>query len=206
MIKLMGETNILANLLYCIVVIPFTCEIDFILTLWLKNVPPYTVQFCICIFIMNFISLNNNILNIGVQAIGKIRNYSLASGTCSILVIPISWFLLKAGLSLVWAFIIPIFTSLLIYIISTINLSLYIKNFNPFEYFARTFLKTLLVCIPCIVFMIYIRMQLPASYSRALISIISIFLLFLSLSFIFLLNKKMKIKLLNKLKLKFNLG
>ena len=138
MIKLMEQITILANILYCLVVIPFCFEIDYILTLWLKVVPDYTVPFCLCICGLNFLTLNNNIILTAIQASGKIKFQSIITGTLSILVIPAVWIFFRNGFSLVYAYIIPIITNLAIYITSCVILRRNITEFNILKFIFKS--------------------------------------------------------------------
>ena len=86
-----------AFLLLATVVIPLTCEMPDVLTLWLGDVPPHAVT--LCRFII-FAALCDQI-TIGLatanQAIGRIRNYSLAVNTIKVFTLPAFWLCLYMG-------------------------------------------------------------------------------------------------------------
>lgn len=171
MVKLMKQTTILANVLYLIVAVPFVVEIHYIMHLWLVQVPPYTTEFCILMVIASFISLNNNIIYIGIQAVGRVKFYSFMAGTFSILIIPILWFSFLNGANLTYAFGVPIISTLLIYIICAYTLHYYVPNFQPVRHFMNTMGMQIVIAIPAIVVLSVLRQTIDESFLRVIISI-----------------------------------
>jgi O-antigen/teichoic acid export membrane protein len=86
-----------AYLLLAIVAIPVMFQINFILGLWLVDVPPYTGLFAI----MTVASMQVDLLSIGlaimVRATGNIRKFSIWCYTPKFLIMPAAWLLLKYG-------------------------------------------------------------------------------------------------------------
>lgn len=202
MTKLMEETSILTNLLFSMAVIPFCLEINYILALWLNTVPEYTIQFSYCIVFISFININNNILLNSIQAVGKVKWLSILTGTFSLLVIPVIWILFKHNFSLVYAYIIPIFSCILIYIASCIILHSYIPEFKTAKYTFNTLIKSCLIIVPNTVLLLIIRGYLETSLSRVIIITIANLTLLVSLSFAFIINKSTRKSILIKLRLK----
>jgi len=77
--------------------LPILMETSFILELWLKIVPAYTVLFTKLVIILSIVeSVSFPLMGI-VSATGKIKFYQIVTGTLLILNLPISWLLLKFG-------------------------------------------------------------------------------------------------------------
>lgn len=77
---------------------PILFETNQILSIWLSDVPDYTVIFVRLVLIQVLIdSLSNTLITI-MLATGKIRNYQLLVGSCILLNFPLSYILLKLGL------------------------------------------------------------------------------------------------------------
>lgn len=75
--------------------IPIIVEAPFILGIWLKDIPPYTVGFCrIILFISIFGSLANA-LRIVNQAEGNIKKFQLSECTLLLMIMPLSYIVLK---------------------------------------------------------------------------------------------------------------
>lgn len=84
-------------ILLFLICLPVMLETDKILSLWLENVPCYTATFVklmLCITLLD--STANPIMNANA-ATGKVKTYQLVIGSIVILVLPISYFLLKMG-------------------------------------------------------------------------------------------------------------
>lgn len=200
MSKLMESTSLLANILYCVVAIPFLFEIHYVLILWLKIVPDYTIPFCYCIVILNFISINSNVVAIGIQADGRIRKYSFIAGTFSLLVIPVVWILFRVGFSLVWAFIIPIGASIAIYIVCLMLLHIYVADFRPISYLLNTVGKSIIVVLPSVFIAYIITHYLDQSLSRIILTTIGCIVLIASTAFVYAIDRETRVKIFKRLK------
>ena len=86
-----------AYLLMFVIVTPVFFETDYVLSLWLKNVPNYTVLFTRLVLANALLEVFNNPLVTAIQANGNIRNYQLIVSVVNLLNIPISYVLLKMG-------------------------------------------------------------------------------------------------------------
>ena len=204
MIQLLKQTTCLANVLYLLVAIPFISEIHYVMNLWLVEVPPYTIEFCILLIVSSFISLNNNIIYIGIQAVGRLKFYSFMAGTVSLSVIPILWLLFSKGIGLTWAFGLPIVSTLLIYIVCSYTLHHYVEDFKPIRFFFTTMVVNLFISIPSFTAILLIQHILVESFTRVIIVALSSSIILVVLSYYVLLDKenkkKVKALILNKLK------
>lgn len=201
MIKLMKNTALLANLLYAFVAIPFISEIEYVFKLWLINVPDYVIGFCVFLVLSSFISLNNNILYIAIQAVGKMKIYSFVAGSISLSVLPVLWILFKSDCSLYWAYFIPIISNMVIYCISGILIHIYISNFRLYEFLFSTVILILIMSIPISIIELLIHRAFEESFLRLLLSILASSSLLMLFAYCFLLPKEMKkkiVKLISK--------
>lgn len=96
-IRLALTANKFAFYLFTFFAVPLFFEMPFILKLWLKSVPTYSVEFCRSIILLTMISQINQGVITAVQAIGKIKNYQMVVGGILLLTIPIGYFFLKYG-------------------------------------------------------------------------------------------------------------
>lgn len=84
-------------LLY-LITFPLLINIDYILSLWLKNVPQYVNGFVILILIDSLCStLYGNPLMTSLSATGKIKKYQIVVSICILMALPISYVILKEG-------------------------------------------------------------------------------------------------------------
>lgn len=97
MLKLVCQSSKFSYYLLFIVALPVIMETPFLLGIWLKEVPEYTVLFTRLAIINILIDSLSNPLGAAIQAYGKIRNYNLVVGGFIITILPISYILLKFG-------------------------------------------------------------------------------------------------------------
>ncbi len=83
--------------LMLIIALPILFETHVILKLWLVEVPAYCTIFVKLILISALIDILSLPLMTIMLATGKIRNYQIVVGTCNVLVLPISYLILKLG-------------------------------------------------------------------------------------------------------------
>ena len=82
--------------LLLLISMPVILKIDFLLSIWLVEVPQYTSSFIILLLMINLIhSAFANPLIFAINATGDIKVFQIAEGICLILIIPISYLLYK---------------------------------------------------------------------------------------------------------------
>lgn len=85
--------------LIAFVAVPLIIEMKFVLTMWLHDVPDYTIVFCILIVIQTLLNNLTIGLQTALQATGNIRTYQFIVGTTILLNLPVAWLLLHFGMS-----------------------------------------------------------------------------------------------------------
>ncbi|MGZ8944557.1 MAG: MATE family efflux transporter [Methylococcaceae bacterium] len=105
--------------------IPILFEMPFILKIWLKNVPDYSVIFCRLLLARSLIEHLFFPLVSAIAAVGNIKNYQIASSILTIFPLPVSYFLFELHY--------PAYTIYLVFflyaiIVSTIILYYAVKN------------------------------------------------------------------------------
>lgn len=136
----------LSYFLLFIISLPFMMNIQYVMTLWLEEVPDNTIIFTILILVDSLVlSITDSILS-GVLAIGKVKVYQLTVGTLALLNLPVSILLLK----LIQNPIIPFCVSIGISILMTVGRILNIKRIYDFSviiYVKKVFVPIFLVTI-----------------------------------------------------------
>lgn len=77
--------------------IPLIIEMSYVLELWLRDVPAYTLRLSQLILVLSIVFQYSMGLMSSIQAVGKIRNYFLIISVLILLNLPISYLLLKNG-------------------------------------------------------------------------------------------------------------
>ena len=77
--------------------LPLILETDFVLKIWLKDVPDYAGLFTTLVIVVTLInSLSYSMITVA-QATGKIKNYQIWVGGSQLLSLPVSYLFLKSG-------------------------------------------------------------------------------------------------------------
>lgn len=77
--------------------LPMLFEVEFVLTLWLKNYPEHTANFVRLILLVTMCDILSNTLIHLKAATGQVRNYQLVVGGMFLMNFPLSYFCLKVG-------------------------------------------------------------------------------------------------------------
>lgn len=132
--------------LLLIIVTPILLNTDFILHLWLKTPPQYTVLFVQLILINILIDCLSGSLMTGAQATGKIKWYQIIVGILVFLNLPISYIILKSGYEVHSIYIVSIVISLI-----SLQFRLYFlykaMDFNVKRYYIEVISKVLILSI-----------------------------------------------------------
>jgi O-antigen/teichoic acid export membrane protein len=130
-------------LILSLIIIPLSLEIDYILAIWLGNVPNMTNVFTILTLFFNLFANMSFLVNTGNVAAGKIFRPSFINGSLYLLVVPITYILFKLG-GYVW---LPYMINLVAVFFGML-FNVYTLHLNVPEYSVKTFLKKVLIkCI-----------------------------------------------------------
>lgn len=94
---LVYQSSKISFFLLWLVACPILLELNWILNIWLKDVPPYTVAFTRLIIISLLIDSFSYPLMVAAGATGRIALYQFVVGGILIMVFPISWFIVSMG-------------------------------------------------------------------------------------------------------------
>lgn len=153
-VKLASYISKYTYILMSVIAFPVIMEMDFLLGLWLKEVPVGAKEFCQLMILGGLIGCMGEGIPALTQAYGKIKYFQLVLSTISLLGLPISFFFYKY-------YNVPAYTILIVYcfislLAAAIRLILLkcILNLN-IKYFIKTsYSKMLYVTIPLV--MVYI--------------------------------------------------
>lgn len=85
--------------LMLVLALPLMLNMNYILSLWLKDVPEHTAAFGILALVFAMSETLSNPLITAMLATGNIRNYQIVVGGLQLLNLPVSYLLLKSGLA-----------------------------------------------------------------------------------------------------------
>ena len=172
--------------------LPILLEIDFILQLWLKEIPEYTSVFVKLMIIYALIETMSSGLSAVIQASGKIKWFMILYSAISLLSLPIAYYLFTLGL--------PPYSITIVYILTLILASLTdlillkkILSFDVKAIFEKVYLRIFAVVV-LLIPLFYIRDLMPMGLSRfIIISILSVLLYFVVIYFVGIEKQERKI-------------
>lgn len=129
-----------------ILVVPLLINLEYVMNLWLKEVPPYAIEFIQLALIYSLIETLSNPLMSGIQATGKIKKYQVVVGALVFMNFPLIWLLFKftnLPISLYWSY-------LLISVVSLFFRLYYVKHLmkvNIKHFFSKVLLRVIIVSL-----------------------------------------------------------
>lgn len=130
--------------------IPVLFKIEYVLSLWLGQLPLYSVEFCRLIILYCLIDALSGPLWMSVQANGNIKLYQVLMCIVLILNFPISYILLKAGLSPVWLLLVRLLLNVISYFVRLAYLKFRI-DFPLNNYIREVFFRIFVVSLVSII-------------------------------------------------------
>lgn len=143
--KLVMRSSLLSMYLISLVIFPLIAGAEFVLGLWLKEVPPYTIIFVQLVLLNGLIDSVDAPLSATALSTGRIRKYEIAVSSVILANIPISYLALKLGCNPEITMVISIILSCLDVFVRTLMLK-GMMNF-PMKKYMILFAKVLLVSV-----------------------------------------------------------
>jgi O-antigen/teichoic acid export membrane protein len=97
--RLVSQCSKFSFFLMILLGMPIMFQVDYILSIWLTNVPEYTAIFVQLILLNGIIDSLSKALKTHVKATGKVKWYMIIQGGFYLLALPVIWIFLKLGYS-----------------------------------------------------------------------------------------------------------
>ena len=155
--KMVGFGTKIAFFLFWIIAFPVFVNIDFLLQLWLKQVPEYTAIFIRLGIIYTMCQNLSQCLYITMLANGNIKTYQIVVGGISLLAFPVTWLCFKFGFSCEWGY-----WSMIIFSIVCLWARLYILSgmvplFSGISFLKKVLFPIMMSIIPPSILMYFIH-------------------------------------------------
>ena len=190
--KLVIASSKYSFFLLCILGFPIIAETPFILTLWLKDIPNYSVSFCRIVLLISILGSLANPLRIVNQAEGNIKKFQLYECSLLLSIMPAAWCILE-----IWQIPILVFVVHLVIDILAQFIRLYIvlpKIRMSFSYYNNQVIKKIIpvIFIPLIFVLITNLIKREECFGIFLLMVLSVEILTLCVIFIFGLTNQEK--------------
>lgn len=157
-------------LLLCIM-LPLMLEIDYVLALWLENVPDYAGVFVCLMLCISMVDAVSNPFMTSSAATGNVRLYQSIVGSILLVVVPVAYIVLKLGGNPYSVFVVHFIVALVAYVARIIIVRKLI-DLSVREYVAKVLKPCVLVGLPSIAFSLLAKIILPDSFFYACIVVI----------------------------------
>ena len=152
MVSLVVASSKYAFLIMAVTCMPFLVKMDFVLQLWLAQVPEHAVSFCQLLLLYQLTICLTYSLNMSSQATGNIKLFQIVESSAQFLILPLGWLQLKMGMTAESVFITMIVLSSVALILRLLVLKK-IMNFNIGQYIRS-----------CLIPVLYVRVCLAVIY------------------------------------------
>jgi O-antigen/teichoic acid export membrane protein len=165
--KLIYTGTKISYMLMTIVALPIILEINYILHLWLKEVPHYTNIFVVLILVSSIVTSWTGPVSMAINATGRIKIYALMLSIINICVLPVSYLLLRIGFSPTVVYVMYVFAQILASLI-VLYLSKRLLHL-PVLYFIRNVIAPVsLILIIMTIVLFKLQSFFPESFFRLL--------------------------------------
>lgn len=174
MFKLIFASSKFSFLLLFVMSLPVMLEAETLLGLWLKEVPQYTPLFFRLIIITTMIDGISNPFMRAVDATGNIKKYQIIVGGILLMIVPVSYVVLRLGGAPYSVFIVHICMSFLAFLMR-LYLVRKLINYSIMMYWKNVLSRLIVVVIISVVFSLFVRAKMEPSLSRLVaVSLISV--------------------------------
>ncbi len=172
-----------ASFLMLIPIMPLLLETDYLLNLWLKEVPVYTAIFVQAMLIRAIIGGTQNGIAQLIDASGDIKYFKIFRSIAMLSALPLAYIAFKKGYAPYSISLIYIVTSLVYFIGNQVLLSVVLR-FDSIEFLKKSTIRIVLVCVFQVPLFFIIKL-FPSSFIRFFaISLFSELILLVSIYFV----------------------
>lgn len=180
--------------------LPILLNTEYILSLWLTEVPDYSTIFVRLMIVYSLIDSLNRTIQHAQAATGKIRDYQLVVATCQLMILPVSYVFFKMGRSAEYLLYVSIFFVLISVFLRLYMLSRIIK-WDLLDYTKKVLLKVFFVTIVSLPIPLAVHLSMNEGILHLLlvsvlcvtVSIVSIYIIGLEVAERNIFNNKIKL-------------
>lgn len=168
MMRLVRAGSKYSFLLLLICFVPILVRPDYILELWLGNVPEYASEFLVMAILMALITSMGGPLNTAMQATGDIKLFQIVVSIIMCCDIPLAYYFLTLGVEPYLVTGVSIFTSILCLFAKLIILKRQIK-YNLWNFIVTVVCKNVLVAAVIFILFNFLSAYIPSSFAGFLL-------------------------------------
>ncbi len=167
--NLICNSSKFCTLLLFLISFPVFLESQFILNLWLVDVPDYSSIFCQLTIVNNWVSIMFRPVIYGIYATGNVKRVSFINGTVYLLVLPLSYIFLKNGGTPAVPLVLNILLLIVGHFFTLQTIHMYVPEFSQRYFLIKTLIPTLLIMAGASILPIIAFLQLNSGWGRFIV-------------------------------------
>lgn len=179
--------------------LPIMLRIDYILELWLGNVPESSNQFVTWTLIYSLIYTLTSPFWIAIQAVGNLKKYTIWTNAVYLMAFPLTYISFKIGFSAITALQFLALTRALHLVVSIVITNQFIR-IGILQYLKKAILPIVKITILTLLILLITNLIIPQSFIGFLVMTIFSFITILLTIFFIGINQKERAMATNKLK------
>lgn len=189
-----------AFFLMSLITIPFLINVEYVLRIWLGEVPEYTAVFVSIILISSCIYSLTHTISTAILATGNVKWFQSLLAIILLSEIPVAYLLLKLGCKPYVALIPSIFTSFISLVMRIILLHKYVPKFIVWDYLTNTFLRCILIFVVAYLLSNWIHSFFEVNFIGLVITSLISVIIYVTIVIIWGLNQEERNVVLSKIK------
>lgn len=161
--------------MYCLLAVPLLCETQYVLDVWLKDVPEYTVLFCQMCILLQMISKFTWQISNAVRAVGRIKEMQIVNSILAFTGVIIGYFVFKAGAGPISIYIIEIIIGV-IYAFVNLYFGKKIVDISPKEFIQKATWPVVFPIFVSLALVMPARLLMPEGFLRFVV-VFSVFII-----------------------------
>ena len=202
-IRLIFRTSKVSFCLLFVFVLPLYINADFVLQIWLNNVPEYAITFTRLTLLFSLIGAIAGPLWISIHATGNIKKYELVASCLAFANLPMSLLFLRMGFSPLWVLVIRIGLDTLLFVWRMLFLAGAVK-FKIVDFFYEVIAPIFIIAIISIFVTMIFHNLFDGHWSRLIVSCFISTITIIIFTYLIGLNKQEKKMLRNWIKEKYH--
>lgn len=201
--RLLRFATKMSTCLLSVISISVFVKMNYILELWLGEVPDAAVVLTKMSLIINFFSCLGSILIIGIHATGKVLKVGAINGTLYMLSIPVMYIMLKCGLDYQACYIMFIITTMIFCVSNLFILHNDLKYFELRNYLFQAVLPSAIAVVTSFALVSWMSNFFPDTICSLLLFVLTSSIVTIVISFLIMLQQNERLTIISYIKNKF---
>lgn len=158
-----------SSFLFAFIGVPVMLETDWLLTVWLKEVPEYASIFCKLVMLQMLIEKLTFQIGHAIRAVGNIRNFQIVESLACLVYLPVAYVFLSKGTGPISLYLISLLSNFLCMLVR-MYYGKKIAGIDPLDYFRSAMYPIVIPLLVAYLLGLGLTTILPTSFLRVIIT------------------------------------